>query len=223
MHRRDCQRYLAGPVAKEPADPGGASPAHLGISDLHLARHGPRPIRCQKPARAESWKRWRVPRRLGHWLCPCPLAHFLRVLHLRSFRVTCPRMRHKRATDERVLGFGRRQLGGLVMLRTDSKDSRTHKLSFRGHSRSPLRLRPDIGHAFTPSRCAPVWLGSPAAFEPLLGLFTSHCTEMAVFTPLTLPLRGDVPSNDSEPLSADPSTGVLVVLFQEAGAVGWQR
>lgn len=114
MHRRDCQRYLAGPVAKEPADPGGASPAHLGISDLHLARHGPRPIRCQKPARAESWKRWRVPRRLGHWLCPCPLAHFLRALHLRSFRVTWPRMRHKRATDECVLGFGRRQQEALA-------------------------------------------------------------------------------------------------------------
>lgn len=77
-------------------------------------------------------------------------------------------MSHKRATDERGLGFGRRQLGGLSVLCTASKDRVTHKLTFRGRSRSQ-RPPPDIGHSFTHSRCIAVWLESPAAPEPLLG------------------------------------------------------
>lgn len=86
----------------------------------------------------------------------------------RSFRVTCPRKSHQRATDERGLGFGRRQLGGLGVLCTASKDRVTHKLTFRGRPAASV-LCPDVGHSFTHSRCIAVWLESPAAPEPLLG------------------------------------------------------
>lgn len=105
--------------------------------------------------------------------------------------------------------------------------SNNARTEFRGHSRSQLALRPDVGRALTHSRRAPVWPWSPTAPEPLLGLVPKPLYRDGCLydrsSHSTLPLRGHMPSNDSEALSGDPSTGVLDGLLEEAGAVSWQR